>query len=173
MSGTGGVTLNKSLYIKPLSGEPTVLIPSIPSAEADMAVSLRGGKDLTPFTAGFSLVSRYRVYIADTLNDVPATTPTNAGLPSGHVFYPPLSIFAPEKRFGESLIVDQPVELTGQLNSLKTETTDTVNPLEFMGGDDERIASSQIDATLTSLKSPAELPPVHLMNWLVTIEEVH
>lgn len=173
LSNTGGVALNNSLYIMPVSGESTVLTPSIPAAEADMAVSLRGGRDLTPFTAGFSLVSRYRVYIADTLNNVPATTPTNAGLPNGHVFYPPLSIFAPEKRFGESLSVDQPVELTGQLNSLKTATTDTVNPLEFMGGGDERIASNKIDATLTSLKSPAELPPIHMMNWLVTIEEVH
>lgn len=172
-SGTGGLALNNSLYVMPLSGEPTVLIPSIPAAEADMAVSLRGGQDLTPFTAGFSLVSRYRVYIADTLNNVPATIPTNSGLPNGHVFYPPLSIFAPEKRFGESLSVDHPVELTGQLNSLKTATTDTVNPLEFMSGDDERIASNKIDANLTSLKSPAELPPIHLMNWLVTIEEVH
>jgi hypothetical protein len=42
-----------------------------------------------------------------------------------------------------------------------------------MSGDDERIASSKIDANLTSLKSPAELPPIHMMNWLVTIEEVH
>jgi hypothetical protein len=167
------MALNNSLYIMPLSGESTVLIPSIPAAEADMAVSLRGGKDLTPYTRGFSLVSRYRVYIADTLNAVPAATPANAGLPAGHVYYPPLSIFAPEKRFGESLSIDQPVELSGQINSLKTSATDTVNPLEFMSGDDERIASNKIDANLTSLKSPAELPPIHLMNWLITIEEVH
>jgi hypothetical protein len=172
-SSTGGMALNNSLYIMPLSGESTVLIPSIPAAEADMAVSLRGGKDLTPYTRGFSLVSRYRVYIADTLNAVPAATPANAGLPAGHVYYPPLSIFAPEKRFGESLSIDQPVELSGQINSLKTSATDTVNPLEFMSGDDERIASNKIDANLTSLKSPAELPPIHLMNWLITIEEVH
>lgn len=173
LSNTGGVTLNNSLYIMPLSGESTVVIPSIPAAEVDMAVSLRGGKDLPPFTRGLSIVSRYRVYIADTLNNVAAATPTNAGLPNGHVYYPPLSIFAPEKRFGESLSVDQPVEITGQLNSLKTGANDTVNPLEFLAGDDERIASSKIDANLTSLKSPAELPPIHLMNWLVTIEEVH
>lgn len=173
LGNSGGMALNHSLYIFPRTGESTVVIPSVPSVQADMAVTLRGGKDLTAFTKGFSLVSRYRVYIADTLNDVPATTPTNAGLPNGHVFYPPLSIFAPEKRFGESLTVDHPVELTGQLNSLKTSANDTVNPLEFMSGDDERIAASKIDANLTSLKSPAELPPIHLMNWLVTIEEVH
>jgi len=173
LSNSGGMALNNSLYIFPLSGASTVVAPSIPSLTTDMAVTLRGGKDLTAYTTGFSLVSRYRVYIADSLNNVPTTTPANAGLPASHVFYPPLSIFAPEKRFGESLTVEHPVELTGQLNSLKTEANDTVNPLEFMSGDDERLAASKIDATLTSLKSPAELPPIHMMNWLVTIEEVH
>ena len=173
LSNSGGMALNNSLYIFPLSGASTVVVPSIPSLATDMAVTLRGGNDLTAYTAGFSLVSRYRVYIADSLNNIPTTTPANAGLPASHVFYPPLSIFAPEKRFGESLTVEHTVELTGQLNSLKTEANDTVNPLEFLSGDDERLAASKIDATLTSLKSPAELPPIHMMNWLVTIEEVH
>ena len=69
--------------------------------------------------------------------------------------------------------MNQPVQLLGQLNSLKTGTSDVVNPLELMNGHDERVSASLIDAELTSLKSPAELPPVHLMNWLVTIEQVH
>lgn len=173
LSNSGGMALNNSLYIFPRTGESTVITPSIPSLPTDMAVSLRGGEDLTAYTTGFSIVSRYRVYIADSLNSVPATTPANAGLPGDHVFYPPLSIFAPEKRFGESLTIEHPVELTGQLNSLKTDTGDSVTPLEFMSGDDERLASNKIDANLTSLKSPAELPPIHMMNWLVTIEEIH
>ncbi|NLT70055.1 MAG: hypothetical protein GXX91_05100, partial [Verrucomicrobiaceae bacterium] len=125
------------------------------------------------FTAGFSLVSRYRTYIGDSLNTVPATVPHNAGLPSGSIFYPPLSIFAPEKRFGESLSVRNPVEISGQISSLKTGDGETINPLEFRDGSDNRVAASQIDADLTSLSSPAELPPIHMMNWLVTIEEVH
>ena len=173
LSHSGGMALNNSLYIFPRTGESTVIPPSIPSLATDMAVSLRGGKDLTAYTTGFSIVSRYRVYIADSLNSVATTAPPNSGLPGGHVFYPPLSIFAPEKRFGESLTVEHPVELTGQLNSLKTDTGDSVTPLEFMSGDDERLASNKIDANLTSLKSPAELPPIHMMNWLVTIEEIH
>lgn len=173
LSNSGGMALNNSLYIFPRTGESTVIPPSIPSLATDMAVSLRGGKDLTAYTTGFSIVSRYRVYIADSLNSVATTAPPNSGLPGGHVFYPPLSIFAPEKRFGESLTVEHPVELTGQLNSLKTDTSDSVTPLEFMSGDDERLASNKIDANLTSLKSPAELPPIHMMNWLVTIEEIH
>lgn len=173
LAGSGGMALNNSLYIFPVTGEASVVAPSIPAAEADMAVSLRGGSDLSAYTAGLSIVSRYRVYIADTLNNTPVPVPANSGLPSGHIFHPPLSIFAPEKRFGESLIIEHPVELTGQLNSLKTGSTEEVNPLEFLNGGDTRVAASDIDANLTSLKSPAELPPVYLMNWLVTIEEVH
>lgn len=173
LSSTGGMSLNNSLYLFPRTGHARVAIPSIPSLESDTAVSLRGGEDMRAYTHGFSLVSRYRVYIADTLNNVPTTVPANAGLPAGHVFYPPFSVFAPEKRFGESLTYSSPVELRGQLNSLKTGSTDTYNPLEFLDGGDERLDSYKINAELTSLLSPAELPPIHMMNWLVTIEEIH
>lgn len=172
LGSNGGMTRNNSLYIYPGTTNAAVVAPSMPSLETDMAVSLRGGEDLTAYTGGFSLISRYRTYIADTLNNVPTAIPANSGIPSGTVFYPPLSIFAPEKRFGESLTVDNPVELKGQLSSLKTGTTDTYNPLELLNGSDERVAASQIHAELTTLISPAELPPVHMMNWLVTIEEI-
>jgi hypothetical protein len=173
LSNSGGIANNNSLYIFPLSGESTVLIPSIPSAAADMAVSIRGGNDLTAYTAGFSIVSRYRVYISSTLNNVQRPAPANSGLPATYTFFPPFSIFAPEKRFGESVSVEFPVELNGQLDSLKTGTSDTVNPLEFINGNETRVSADEIHANLSSLKSPAELPPIFLMNWLVTIEEVH
>lgn len=174
LPNTGGVQMNNSLHIfNTTIGGTLVKVPAIPSVDSDMAVTLRGGKDLTPFTAGFSLVSRYRVYIADSLNSIPTTVPANAGLPVGTVFYPPLSIFAPEKRFGESLTVRNPVQISGQLSSLKTGSADTINPLEFLDGSDTRVASNQIHADLKTLSSPAELPPIHMMNWLVTIEEIH
>ena len=173
LSGTGGMALNHSLHIFPTTGESTVLTPSIPAAAADMVVSLRGGNDLRAYTAGFSLVCRYRVYIASTLNDVQATVPTNSGLPTTHRYFPPLSIFAPEKRFGESSTITYPVELSGQLNSLKTGDTDTVNPLEVVNGNETKASASSVRANLSALKSPAELPPIFLMNWLITIEEVH
>jgi hypothetical protein len=173
LSGTGGMALNHSLHIFPTTGESTVLTPSIPAAAADMVVSLRGGNDLRAYTAGFSLVCRYRVYIASTLNDVQATVPTNSGLPSSHRFFPPLSIFAPEKRFGESSTITYPVELSGQINSLKTGGTDTVNPLEVVNGNETKASANSVRANLSALKSPAELPPIFLMNWLITIEEVH
>lgn len=168
----GGMALNNSLYVYNGTSNVDVAVPSIPSLETDTAVTLRGGNDLTAFTAGFSLVSRYRVYIADSLNAVPTTVPSNAGIPSGSVFYPPLSIFSPEKRFGESLTVRNPVEVSGQISSLKTGDGETINPLEFRDGSDARVAAAQISADLKTLSSPAELPPIHMMNWLVTIEEI-
>lgn len=170
---SGGVAMNNSLYVYPRTVNPNVVVPAIPSRETDMAVSLRGGKDMTSFTNGFSLVSRYRVYIAETLNNVPTTVPANSGLPADSPFYPPLSIFAPEKRFGESLSINNPIELVGQINSMKTASDSVVNPLELMNGSDERISSNKINARLISLRSPAELPPIYMMNWLITIEEVH
>jgi hypothetical protein len=34
------------------------------------------------------------------------------------------------------------------------------------------VHSDSISADLKPLRSPAELPPVHPMNWLVVIEEI-
>lgn len=173
LSSTGGMSLNNSLYIFPRTGSSSVKIPSIPSLTSDMAVSLRGGNNLTSYTSGFSLVSRYRVYIADSLNNVQVPAPANSGISAGTTYYPPLSIFAPEKRFGESLSIQSPIELSGQLSSLKTGSADTYNPLELLSGSDARVPAGSLNADLTALRSPAELPPIHMMNWLVTIEEIH
>ncbi len=172
LSGSAGISKNNSLYIFCRTDSSSVKVPSIPAAASDMAVTLRGGRDLSAYTAGLSIVSRYRVYISDTLNNVPVTVPANSGLPPGYDYYPPLSIFAPEKRFGESLTVSQPVYVKGQLHSLKAGSGDTVTPLELLAGNDARVEANKISADLTTLKSPAELPPIYLMNWLVTIEEV-
>lgn len=173
LTQSGGINANNSLYIFPRTGNSTVIIPSIPSQNSDMAVSLRESEDLTAFTNGFSLISRYRTYIADSLNIVPATVPANAGLPSGEPYFPPFSLFAPEKRFGESLSIQNPVVMTGQLSSLKTSAGETFNPLELKNLNDERVSNNKINAHLVSLRSPAELPPVYMMNWLITIEEIH
>lgn len=175
LSNSGGVANNNSLYIFPTvsSSSSKVNAPSIPTAASDMVISLRGGNDLTPFSTGLSIVTRYRVYIADTLNNVPTSPPANSGLPSGYTFYPPFSIFAPEKRFGESLSISQPVVVRGQLNSLKTDDAEIVNPLELRNGADTLVDASKINADLVTLKSPAELPPIHMMNWLVTVEPLH
>ena len=173
LTSTGGMSKNNSLYIFSRTDSGTVKVPSIPSLTTDMAVTLRGGNDLTDYTAGFSLVSRYRVYIASTLNDVATTIPANSGIAPGTTFYPPLSIFAPEKRFGESTTLENRVQIRGQLNSLKTGANETFNPLELKRGSDVTLAPVELRATLTSLQSPAELPPIFMMNWLVTIEGIN
>ncbi|MEM7603166.1 MAG: hypothetical protein AAF357_17365, partial [Verrucomicrobiota bacterium] len=169
----GDVSINNSIYISPLNSRPTVLAPSNPSVPEDCAVTLRGGKDMTAYTNGFSVVTDYRLYIGETLNSVATAPPANSGIPAGEEYYPPISLFAPEKRFGESLEINHPVQLQGQLSTLKTSTGDTFNPLEFKGMNDLRIDSDRINANLVDLRSPAELPPIHLMNWMVTIEEIH
>lgn len=147
--------------------------PSNPSVETDACVTLRGGRDMTPFPEGFSVVTDLRLYIAETMNDVATTPPANSGLPLNAEYYPPISLFAPEKRFGESLSIDHPVTIRGQLSTLKTEDSDTFNPLELIMADENRVANDLLAADLISLRSPAELPPIHMMNWMVTIEEIH
>lgn len=168
-----GLAVNSSIYISPLNSGATVQPPSNPSVETDACVTLRGGRDMTPFPEGFSVVTDLRLYIAETMNDVATTPPANSGLPLNTEYYPPISLFAPEKRFGESLSIDHPVTIRGQLSTLKTEDSDTFNPLELIMADENRVANDLLAADLISLRSPAELPPIHMMNWMVTIEEIH
>lgn len=172
LSGAADITVNNSIYISPRESEPTVQAPSIPSLDSDMAVTLRGGEDLSNYTSGFSVVTDVRLYIGDSLNTVAITPPANSGLSASDEYYPPLSLFAPEKRFGESLTVEKAIDLRGQISTLKNTTGDTFNPLDLKGADDARVESHKLSAELVSLKSPAELPPIYLMNWMVTIEEV-
>ncbi|MEM6277912.1 MAG: hypothetical protein AAF733_00435 [Verrucomicrobiota bacterium] len=167
-----GLDENHSICIYPNTGRSTVNTPSIPSVDSDTVVTLRGCKDLTNFPNGFSLVTRYRLYIAESFNAVQATPPANSGLPPGYEYYPPASLFAPEKRFGESVLVDQPVAIKGQLSSLKTSASYEFNPLEIQTGDDSNLGASMVNADLVNLNSPAELPPIHMMNWLVTVEPI-
>ncbi|MDF1861854.1 MAG: hypothetical protein P1U87_16670 [Verrucomicrobiales bacterium] len=168
-----GINVNNSIYVSPLSSEPTVEAPSNPSLDSDTCITLRGGRDLSPYGKGFSIVTDLRLYIGETLNSVATTPPANSGLPLGAEYYPPVSLFAPEKRFGESVNIQNPINLRGQLSTLKTSTSDTFNPMELKTANDTRIESDLLDAELVSIESPAELPPIYLMNWMLTVEEVH
>ncbi|MEM7602194.1 MAG: hypothetical protein AAF357_12355, partial [Verrucomicrobiota bacterium] len=172
ISDAAPISVNNSIVIYPNTGRSTVNTPSIPSVDSDPAVTLRGCKDLTNFPTGFSLLTRYRLYIAESFNIVQATPPAGSGLPASAEFFPPASLFAPEKRFGESVLVDQPVAIKGQLSSLKTSASYQFNPLELQGGDDSAVSANMVNADLVDLRSPAELPPIHMMNWLVTIEPI-
>lgn len=168
----GNIERNNSIYIAPDESDPTVQAPSIPSVDSDAAITLREGKDMSRYTSGFSVVTNLRLYIGDSLNNVAITPPVNSGIPSGSEFFPPISLFAPEKRFGETLSVEKSVDLRGQISTLKNSASDTFNPLDLKGADDSRVESHKLNAELISLRSPAELPPIYLMNWMVTIEEI-
>jgi hypothetical protein len=140
--------------------------PNIPSLASDTILILRDTNDLTMFPEGFSLVTPYRLYIVNDVNLVPSGVDL-----SGNSIYPPVSIFAPEKRFG---IKNNAVEILfdGQLNYLGGNSSGSVRPLDLVSGENEEIVPENIRANLFSISDPSELPPITQMNWLVTIEEV-
>lgn len=167
--GALGVDKNNSIAINPDPTSNNVRAPSFPSHSSDMGVVLRGGADLTAFTKGFSLVTNVRLFFGDDLNNVPTSPPTGSGL-SG-TFYPPLSVFAPEKRWG---VTSQPriVQFRGQLGALDAGSGEMLRPLDLRTGASDEIASV-MDAVLSGITSPAQLPPITFPNWLLTIEEVN
>lgn len=173
LGNAADVTVNNSILIYPDKNRPTVVAPGIPSSDDDLAVSLRGGTDLSKFTSGFSLVTDLRLYLAESLNTVPIPPPAGSAWPAGVDFYPPVSLFSPEKRFGESALFNHPLDFTGQLSSLDTDKSNAFRPLDLKSGNGDTVNPNLITANLSALRSPAELPPIHLMNWLVTIEEVY
>ena len=136
-----------------------------------MAVVLRESGDLSSYVEGFSLVTNVRLYLADDFNIVSIPAPANSGLPVGEAFYPPVSLFAPEKRYGTTLKI-RPVDYEGQINSLAEGYDEAIHPLDFRAGTYEQVTPNLITAELKPVRSPAELPPISLMNWLVVVEEV-
>ncbi|GAH05918.1 unnamed protein product, partial [marine sediment metagenome] len=106
--GAAPVSVNNSLAIwANTASSATVKQPAIgPSLSTDMGVVIRDADDLvnygalTGFTTGFSVVTDHRVYIVGDVNQVAMAAPANSGMPAGVQFFPPVSIFAAEKRFG-------------------------------------------------------------------------
>lgn len=173
--GGAAVTVNCSLYFGVDASLDPLIVRAIsepPSAE-DMCVIIRQGKDLTDYSAGLSIVAPLRVYVGDDLNAVAAASvPMGSGLDAGATFYPPLSIFAAELRVGTTGF-NRPIDHRGQLGSLATGgTAQPWKPLDMKSGSDDAVHTDSISAELAPLRSPAELPPVHPMNWLVVIEEI-
>lgn len=171
--GAASTATNNSVYIAPKpSADATVKEPSIPSINGDTAVVMRESEDLTVYTKGFSVVTNLRFYLADDANQVPVTAPSNAGLPVGEAYYPPFSVSSPEYRVGTTAGA-RPVDIQGQIASVQSADNATFNPLDFKSGGDDTVHSASITAKLKQIVSPAELPPVINMNWLLTVEEIH
>lgn len=172
--GAASVAVNHSVFFGVDASVDPLTVGTLddPPAADDMCVIIRRGGDLTNFTQGLSLVAPLRVYVGDDLNDVPlAAPPAGSGLDGTEPFYPPLSIFAAELRIGTTA-VNRLVEHHGQIGTLTTGAGTSWSPLDIKLGSDDAVHAENISADLKPMRSPAELPPVHQMNWLVVIEEI-
>lgn len=150
----------------------TLSKPSIPSGLMDYGVILQECGDLTDFTKGFSLVTNLRLHIGDDFNIVPATPPSGYIPPAGSTYLPPASLFAPEKRFG--IAVDPfEVEFSGQLGSAADENDEApVRPLDTTTTSGTSLGGDRVTMNLSTIRHPAELPPITMKNWLIVIEEL-
>lgn len=147
-------------------------VPPFPSNVGDLAVMLIEAKDLTTFTSGFSLVTNMRLIFTDDINITPTTAPAGVVLPDGEDFYPPVSFFAPEKRYGDSGIALK-IDIDGQLGSLAKGNTEPVRIADLKTGYADQVVPENIIANLKTIDHPAALPPINLMNWMVVIREIH
>jgi hypothetical protein len=129
---------------------------------------MRECANLTLFTKGFSVVSNLRTYIADNFNLVPTTRPE--GYTESGDFYPPVSLFVPEKRFGVN-IDPTAVRLDGQIGSLASEE-EAMHLLDTKGTSGTDYTGSRLQINLRPINHPAALPPITMMNWLVVLEEL-
>lgn len=164
VEGEGAFTLfsrNHSLVVNPdynaLNGN--VLKPGFPSNVGDIGLVLKGCNDLTAFPNGFSLVTNLRLYLNENLNQV--------GYAAGT--FPPLSIFAPEQRFGSTSALRY-VRLNGSLGSL-SQSGAGVDIANIRAIGNNAATAGQLSANLKPIGSLAELPPVNMMNWLVVVSK--
>ena len=146
--------------------------PPFPSDVGDLAVMLLEAKDLTAFTDGFSLVTNMRLIFTDDVNITSTTTPPGVIVPAGEQFYPPVSFFAPEKRFGDSGIALK-IDIDGQLGSIAKGNTEPIRIADLKTGYADQVVPENIVANLKTIDHPAALPPINMMNWMVVIREIH
>ena len=170
--GADNLGINNSLAVNVDYVSSTSLTkPSIPCTETDYGVILQECANLTPFTAGFSLVTNLRLYIGDDFNVVPTTPPSGYTPPGGKPFYPPCSLFSPEKRYGVDFDPFA-IELDGQVGSVAADNIATpVHPLDATGVSGASMSSDNIRVNLSPITHPAVLPPITMMNWLIVLEE--
>ncbi len=170
--GADGPAVNHSIAINiDYPGSSTLTKPSIPCTDLDYGVILQECDDMRGFTKGFSLVTNLRLYIGDDFNVFSTTAPGGFVPAGGKPFYPPCSLFSPEKRYGVDFDPFA-VELTGQIGSVASENAATpVRPMDATGVTGTSMTSNRIRINLSPISHPVELPPVVMMNWLILLEE--
>ena len=168
--GADDATVNNSLLVQmDYRKGVNVQEPVFPTTTTDMGVVLLEGEDLSVYERGFSLVTHTTLYIADDLNFIATTPPAGSTVPTP--YYPPLSLYAPESRFGVS-VEPRLVEISGQMGNLSKDDSELTNILDFKSGATEAVVAQNITADLYKITHPDQLPPVYTMNWLLTIERV-
>lgn len=167
-----GTSVNSSLVVNvDYINNSALTKPSVPSAETDWGVILGECGNMTGFTEGFSLVTNMRLYIGDDFNVV-ETAPPAGYVPASGRFYPPCSLFAPEKRYGVDFDPFA-VEVSGQLGSVAAEDSENpVRPLDAKAVSGASMDTQRIKVNLSAINHPAELPPITMMNWLIVLEEM-
>jgi hypothetical protein len=145
-------------------------VETLPGNIPNYGLIIRECADFTSFTKGFSLVSNLRTFIGDDFNVVPTTPPADYTLTGN--YYPPVSLFVPEKRFGVDMD-PYAVSMGGQIGSLASETAaNPVRLIDSKGVSGKEFAGNEIQVNLRPINHPAALPPVTMMNWLVVMEEM-
>ncbi|MFD2255139.1 hypothetical protein ACFSSA_00485 [Luteolibacter algae] len=177
--GADGLDVNNSLVINvDYPGSSNLAPPQTASGhgayrqESDYGLILQECSDLTDFSTGFSLVTNLRLYIGDDFNVTPATQiPDGYTPPTGRIYYPPCSLFSPEKRYGVSY-APYAVELSGQIGSVASENAvNPVHPLDATDVTGSIMEAERLRVNLSTISHPAELPPITMMNWLILLEE--
>jgi hypothetical protein len=171
--GADSTAVNNSLVVNvdyTNIGATYPLKPLIPCTDLDYGCILQECADFTAFPKGFSLVTNLRTYIGDDFNIVQATPPAGY-TPASGIYYPPCSLFTPEKRYG----VDAnpfAVRMGGQIGSLASDLiANPVRPLDSKNVSGADITADRITVNLQPIVHPAELPPITMKNWLVVLEE--
>jgi hypothetical protein len=167
-------TPNNSLVVNvdysTTTGSINLRRPAIPCTDLDYGLIIQECSDLRSYTRGFSLVSNLRTYIGDDFNIVQIPPPTGYTPPNG-TFFPPVSLFVPERRYGVE-IDPFAVQVAGQIGSLASENVaNPVNPIESRTMSGRSLSASKVTVNLRPIRHPAELPPITMMNWLVVLEE--
>ena len=169
--GADSLAVNNSIAVNvDYVAGASITKPNIPCAETDYGVILQECRNLSSFTTGFSLVTNLRLHIGDDFNIVATTAPVGF-TPPGGVFYPPASLFAPEKRYGVSLD-PYAIEHSGQIGSTAADTlANPIRPLEARAVSGSAMTADRITINLSPITHPSQLPPITMMNWLILIEE--
>lgn len=136
---------------------------------------LKGADDLSAFTTGFSLVTNQQLILDGDVNN---PQDSNGDVIEANKI--PLSLFAPETRYGSGLYTDIKINVKGQLGSLaENKSKDDaveIGDLKVKGDTDEsgndQVRPEDISATLQSITDINDLPPISMKNWMIVIREI-